>query len=95
MPIWVVCVDHHVYRRTWYRRPNGWFGHALHSHRARIRVPDLQADVTITDLGEGTTDLRARIDNAYRTKYAHHGHTATEQMVSNSAAATTLRLTPE
>ena len=50
-PIWVVCVDEQVYVRTWYRRETGWFGHALLSGRARIRVPGLAADVTVEDLG--------------------------------------------
>ena len=39
VPIWVVRVSGHVYVRTWYRRGNGWFGHAVDSRRARIRVP--------------------------------------------------------
>src|ERR1700733_1679541 len=51
-PIWVVCADDQVYVRTWYRRDTGWFGHALRSHRARIRVPGLEADVTVEDIGE-------------------------------------------
>jgi hypothetical protein len=95
VPIWVVCVDQHVYVRTWYRRPNGWFGHALRSRRAHIQVSDLRADVTIADLGEGTTELRGAIDNAYRTKYASNGSSTIVQMVSDTAAATTLRLEPE
>ena len=41
VPIWVVRVSGHVYVRTWYRRDNGWFGHAVDSRRARIRVPGL------------------------------------------------------
>ena len=95
VPIWVVCVGQHVYVRTWYRRPNGWFGHALRSHRARIRVPDVETDVTVTDVGEDSIDLRAGIDNAYRTKYARYGHTTVERMASDPAAATTLWLSPE
>ena len=47
VPIWVVCAGGQVYVRTWYRRDTGWFGHALRSRRARIRVPGLEADVTI------------------------------------------------
>jgi hypothetical protein len=95
VPIWVVCAGEDVFVRTWYRRADGWFGHVLHSQRARIRVPDVCADVTVTDVGEGSADLRAGVDNAYRTKYARFGASTIEQMVSDSAAATTLRLTPE
>ena len=89
VPIWVVCVDAHVYVRTWYRRNTGWFGHALASARARICVPGLQANVTVEDVGLGTPELRAAVDAAYRTKY---GHLSARQMVSDDAAATTLRL---
>jgi hypothetical protein len=78
--------------RTWYRRESGWFGHALLSRRARIRVPGLAADVTVEDLGQGEVDLRAGVDAAYRTKYGQHG---SESMVTAAAAATTLRLAPD
>jgi hypothetical protein len=46
VPIWVVCAGGQVYVRTWYRRDTGWFGHALRSRRARIRVPGLTASAT-------------------------------------------------
>ena len=91
-PIWVVRVDQQVYVRTWYRRETGWFGHALLSRRARIRVPGLAADVTVEDLGQAEVDLQARVDAAYRTKYGHHG---SESMVTAAATATTLRLAPD
>ncbi len=91
-PIWVVCVDEQVYVRTWYRREIGWFGHALLSRRARIRVPGLEASVTVEDLGQGDVDLQPGVDAAYRAKYGHHG---SESMVTAAAAATTLRLAPD
>ena len=56
-PIWVVCANDQVYVRTWYRRDTGWFGHALRSHRARVRVPGLEADVTVEDVGESPAEL--------------------------------------
>ncbi len=68
-PIWVVCVEGQVYVRTWYRRDTGWFGQALRTHRARVRVPGLEADVTVEDVGAGTVALRESIDTAYRIKY--------------------------
>jgi hypothetical protein len=91
LPIWTVRVGDHVYVRTWYRRHTGWFGHVLASRRARIRVPGLEADVTVEDIGEGTVQLRADIDAAYRTKY---GDAGAESMVTAAAAITTLRLGP-
>jgi hypothetical protein len=95
VPIWVVCVDEQVYVRTWYRRNTGWFAHVLDSHRACIRVPGLESDVSVEDVGTRSERLRADVDTAYRTKYARYGTSTIEQMVSPAAAATTLRLTPE
>jgi hypothetical protein len=91
-PIWVVCADDQVYVRTWYRRDTGWFGHMLRSRRARIRVPGVEADVTVQDVGDGPAELGERVDTAYRVKY---GRSGSESMVTASAAATTLRLNPE
>ncbi|WP_432832674.1 DUF2255 family protein [Dactylosporangium sp. CA-092794] len=91
-PIWVVCADDQVFVRTWYQRDTGWYGHALRSHRARIRVPGSETDVTIDDVGEGPADLRDAIDAAYRDKY---GSSGSSTMVGATAAATTLRLAPE
>ena len=93
-PIWVVRVDGQVYVRTWHRRTTGWFGHVLDSHRARVRVPGLEADVAVEDVGDGPGDLRAGVDQAYRAKYARYGRTTIGQMISDSAAAATLRLIP-
>ena len=90
VPIWVVCAGGQVYVRTWYRRDAGWFGHALRSRRARIRVPGLEADVTIEDIGDASTQVTTDVDAAYRTKYSDAG-----SMVTATAAATTLQLNHE
>ncbi len=95
VPIWVVCVGQQVYVRTWYRRDSGWFGHVLNSRRARIRVPGLEVDVAVEDVGEDRAKLRAGVDGAYRTKYGRYGGTSVDRMVADDAAASTLRLIPE
>src|ERR1700747_2245110 len=92
VPIWVVCAGGRVYVRTWYRRDTGWFGHALRSRRARIRVPGLEADVTIEDIGDASTQITTDVDAAYRTKY---GPSGASSMVTAAAAATTLQLNHE
>ena len=92
--IWVVCVDEQVYVRTWYRRENGWYGRVLDSRRARIRLPGLEADVTVEDIGEGGNGLRLRVDAAYIDKYRRYGASTIDRMATAAAAATTLRLTP-
>jgi hypothetical protein len=81
-----------VYVQTWYRRDTGWFGHALRSRRARIRVPGLEADVTIEDIGDASTQVTTNVDAAYRTKYGGEGASS---MVTATAAATTLQLNHE
>ncbi|MEU4192267.1 DUF2255 family protein [Kribbella sp. NPDC026611] len=82
--IWVVCAGGHPYVRTWYRRDTGWFGQALRTGRGRIRVPGLEAEVLIEDVGGEVT---AEVDAAYLAKYGGAG-----SMVTTEAAATTLRL---
>ena len=91
LPIWVVCAGEQAYVRTWHRRDTGWFGEAVRSHRARIRVPGLEADVTIEDIGDASAQVTADVDDAYRTKYGRGG---ADSMVTGTAAATTLRLDP-
>ncbi len=93
VPIWVVCVGEQVYVRTWYRREDGWFGHVLDSRRARIRVPGLEADVAVEDVGDSGAGLRAGVDAAYRTKYGRYS--GMERMVTAAAAAATLQLSPK
>jgi hypothetical protein len=92
VPIWVVSAGDRVYVRTWYRRDTGWFGRALRSQQARIRVPGLEADVTIDDIGDASPQVTADVDAAYRTKYGRGG---ADSMVTATAAATTLRLNRE
>jgi hypothetical protein len=93
--IWVVCVGDQVFVRTWYRRDNGWFGHVLDSRRARIRVPGLEVDVAVEDVGEDTAKLRPSVDVAYRAKYERYSRTSVDRMATDEAAASTLRLIPE
>jgi hypothetical protein len=93
VPVWVVIADGQVYVRTWYRRDDGWFGRAVDSRRARIRIAGLEADVAVEDIGDDESGLRASVDAAYRAKYGRYGETTVDRMVSDDAAATTLRLT--
>ena len=91
LPIWVVCAGGQAYVRTWHRRDTGWFGQAVRTRQARIRVPGLEADVTIEDIGDTSARITADVDAAYRAKYGPGG---AGSMVTATAAATTLRLDP-
>ena len=91
-PIWVVCAADQVYVRTWYRRDTGWFGQVLRSHRARIRVPGLEADAH----RRGRRRRPSRDRREHRHRLPHQIRRAgSESMVTASAAASTLRLNPE
>ncbi|GIF26794.1 hypothetical protein BJ973_000113 [Actinoplanes tereljensis] len=92
VPIWVVCAGEQVYVRTWHRRDTGWFGQAVHAQRARIRVPGMEADITIEDIADTSAQVTADVTQAYRTKYGRGG---ADSMVNATAVATTLRLSPE
>ena len=93
-PIWVVRVGDDVYVRTWHGRDTGWFGDAVRSGTGRIRVPGLEADVAIDQVGGGPDGLRADIDAAFRAKYERHGGGSIDQMLTDDAAEATLRFTP-
>jgi hypothetical protein len=90
-PIWVVVADGRVFVRTWHRRTTGWYGRAVASGRARVRVPGLEADVTVQDVGE---ESAGAVDAAYRAKYGRYGDGAIGPMVAPDAVASTLRLSP-
>lgn len=90
--IWVVCQDAKVYVRTWHRRDTGWYGHALQTRSARVRVPGLEADVSIADVGRDE-ELRAAVDGAYRDKYGPGDSVG--GMVSEQSGGTTLQLLPQ
>lgn len=87
-PVWVVRVDADVHVRSWHRRATGWFGDAVRSARARVRVPGLAADVVVEDVGGTDGQRSALVDDAYRAKYG----LGAESMVTPEAVATTLRL---
>ncbi len=87
-PIWVVVADGQVYVRSWYRRDTGWFGLATRTLAARVRVPGLEADVTIEDLADTSAEVTAAVDVAYQAKYGG----GAGSMVTADAHRTTLRL---
>lgn len=83
-PIWVVVVKTDVFVRTWHRRETGWYGRAVRTRRARLRVSGETVDVMVDPTGESDA-----VDEAYRAKYGAGG---AQSMVTTEAAASTLRL---
>lgn len=88
VPIWVVVVDDSVFVRRWYRRETGWYGRAVASGEAWVRVAGDPVQVRVTAVGPREADA---VDAAYRSKY---GTAAASSMVTDEAAASTLLLTP-
>lgn len=85
-PIWVVVAEDAVYVRTWQRRSTGWYGRAVESARAWIRVAGEPVEVIVEAIGDADADVIAA---AYRAKYGANG---AQSMVTAEAAASTLRL---
>ena len=93
MPAWLVVVDEQLYARTWYRRDTGWYA-ALRAHRARVRGPGREPDVTVTDVGDAGPVLREQVDAAQLRAYGSDGTGSVAAIVAEEAAVTTLRLAP-
>ena len=94
-PIWVVVVEAQVYVRTWHRRDTGWFGRAIRSGQARVRVPGVEVDVHVDDLGRRADEVRGAVDAAYEAKYGRYGSSTVDAMIADAAVAATLRLDPD
>lgn len=85
-PVWVVVSAGAVFVRTWWQRDTGWYGRAVASRRAFVRVSGDSVEVSVEVVGPDDIDT---IDAAYGAKY---GITAAASMVTAEAAASTLRL---
>jgi hypothetical protein len=76
VPVWVVCAGSRVCVRTWYRRDTGWFGEALRSHRARLRIEEWEAEAGVVEVGQGSREHRDAVDAACRVEYRSFGAVA-------------------
>lgn len=91
VPVWVVRAGDEIFIRSW-KGPDGtWFRHASTHGTARISAGAVERDVTVTVTG---TTARAAIDQAYRAKYGRYGSAYVAPMTADTAAQTTMRLTP-
>jgi hypothetical protein len=91
VPIWVVRVADDLYVRSYRGTAGVWYRHAVAQPHGRIRAGGLQREVTFAPADDGVT---AAIDDAYRAKYARYGDRYLQPMLTSSAIAATLRLTP-
>ncbi len=86
--IWIVRVDDNLYIRSYRGAEGGWYRAARRSGRGRVNAAAAGYDVVL----EPAPDVdQAAVDAAYRAKYGRASYV--DAMVTDAAAATTLRLT--
>jgi hypothetical protein len=91
-PIWSVVVDGVPYIRNGYGAGSKWAGRIHRSGHAAFIDGVNRYEVSVDDAGG--EELNAKVDAAYRAKYAGQGR-ALEQMVSPEIRESTIRLTVE
>lgn len=91
VPIWIVTVDNQLYVRSYRGAGGAWYRHAGAHPTGVIRAGGKQTDVIFAAAGD---DVREAVDAAYRAKYARYGDTYLQPMLTDQAAAATLRLNP-
>jgi hypothetical protein len=88
--IWSVVVDGDVYVRAYNGISSRWYQAALRQRAGRVRAAGVDREVGFEPIdGDG----EARIDDAYRTKYADSPYLA--PMVAARARAATVRVVPQ
>jgi len=87
--LWVVAVGNDLYVRAVEGPDSKWFREALHNDRGRITGAGVEEDVVFEQPDDS---LRAEIDAAYRLKYARYPDEYLGPVLTDDAAAATLRL---
>ncbi|MFF2031078.1 DUF2255 family protein [Arthrobacter sp. NPDC058192] len=88
--IWSVVVDGAVYVRAYNGTSPRWYGSAMSQRAGRITAGGIAKDVSFVPAHEAS--LNARIDAAYRAKYAGSPHLPT--MITDRVRAATVRVDP-
>lgn len=89
--IWVVRSGDELYVRSAYGVDNPWYRRAVAAGLGRIRIGDLERDVTFSRADPAAFP---GIDAAYHGKYDRHGPAIVGTVVGPGAAPATLRLSP-
>ena len=77
--------------RSYRGTSSGWYRQARSRPHGRVRAGSVEREVTFTPADDTVT---AAVDDAYRAKYARYGDRYLQPMITDQAAAATLRLTP-
>ncbi len=92
VPIWVVRDGDDLYVRSFRGGDGRWFRAASASHEGHIQAGGVDKDVTFAE--ERDAGVNARVDDAYRSKYARYGEAYLDPMVDGPARGTTLKIVP-
>lgn len=87
--IWSVVVDGDLYVRAYNGTNSRWHKSAMKQHGGRITVAGMTKNVAFEPV-DGP--INARIDDAYRAKYASSSYLA--PMIGDRARAATVKITP-
>ncbi|HXY17332.1 MAG TPA: DUF2255 family protein [Gaiellaceae bacterium] len=88
--VWVVRAGSGVFVRSVNGRGVSWFRGAQARHEARVRVGNVEKDITFVESSERGDE----IDAAYRSKYGHRYPTIVPSIVAHEARVATLELVP-
>lgn len=91
VPIWSVRAGDAVYVRSAFGVDGGWYKWAKIKEIARVRVADVEADVTLVP--DTAADVQDRVDDAFVSKYRGGGDSL-RIMVTEPARSATMRLEP-
>jgi hypothetical protein len=89
--IWIARLGDELYVRSAYGPDNGWYRRARASRAGMIQAGGRSADVAFEDADPGVAE---QLHDAYHAKYDRYGARIVATVVSNEAAAATLRLVP-
>lgn len=90
--IWAVVVDGAGYIRNGYGDSSKWYGRIQRTKRAAFIDGRQRYPVTVENVDDEATN--AKVDEAFRAKYAGSGSALT-MMVAPAVRATTVRVDPE
>jgi hypothetical protein len=90
--IWVVRIGDGLYVRAYKGRKSPWFRGVVECHAGLIESGGVHKNVTFIE--EQDAEINARIDAAFRTKYAQQPAEYVDPMVTSKARAATLKLMP-
>lgn len=89
--IWVVQVGDDLYVRSVNGTDGAWYKGTQVSHQGHVEAGGVSKDVTFTDIGHG---MDSQVDAAYQDKYQRYPANIIGSIITQQAAATTMRLDP-